>query len=96
MAAGSGDERASRIFKKTERYAAEVALLGANVRTLRLRRGWTLEHAAENMQVDLKHLQKVESGQLNVTLVTLVRIADGLGVQLRALFAARRTTKVRR
>jgi hypothetical protein len=26
------------------------------------------KHAAEQMQLDLKHLQKLEAGQLNVTL----------------------------
>lgn len=38
------------------------------------------------MQLDLTHLQKIEAGKLNVTLVTLVRIADGLGVSVRDLF----------
>jgi transcriptional regulator with XRE-family HTH domain len=90
MPAGGGDERASRVFRKTRRYAAEVSNLGANVRALRQRRYWTLEHAAEQMHLDLKHLQKVEAGELNVTMVTLVRIAEGLGVPLAALFRAPR------
>ncbi len=38
------------------------------------------------MNLDLKHLQKIESGALNVTMVTLVRIADGLGEPMAALF----------
>ena len=90
MARGGGDERSSRQFKKTKRYAAELAALGASVRKLRRQRRWTLECAAEQMQLDLKHLQKVEAGLLNCTMVTLVRISDGLGVPLRALFSAGR------
>jgi transcriptional regulator with XRE-family HTH domain len=46
-----------------------------------------LEHAAEAMDLDLKHLQKIESGELNVTLVTLVRIAGGFRVPLSSLFS---------
>lgn len=38
------------------------------------------------MDIDWKHLQKIEAGQLNITLVTLVRIAKGLHVSLDALF----------
>jgi transcriptional regulator with XRE-family HTH domain len=38
------------------------------------------------MNMDLKHLQKIEAGKLNVTLVTLVRIAEGLGEPMSALF----------
>lgn len=60
------------------------------VRELREARGWTLERAAEAMDLDLKHLQKVEAGKLNVTLVTLVRIASGFGDSLSSLFAGGR------
>lgn len=38
------------------------------------------------MSMDATQLAKIEAGSLNVTLVTLVRIADGLGVKLAALF----------
>ena len=38
------------------------------------------------MDVDLKHLQKIEAGKLNATLVTLLRISDGLGVPMDELF----------
>ena len=40
------------------------------------------------MHIDLKHLQKIEAGQLNVTLLTLVRVGDGLDEQLAELFTA--------
>ncbi len=87
------DERSSRLFKQTTRYLSEATQLGNRVRELRARRKWTLEKAAEAMNLDLKHLQKVEAGELNVTMVTLVRIADGLDVPLAALFRAARRTR---
>jgi transcriptional regulator with XRE-family HTH domain len=62
------------------------------VRALREARGWTLERAAEAMNLDLKHLQKVEAGTLNPTLVTLVRIAEGFGEPMAALFQPRKAT----
>ena len=49
-------------------------------------RGLTLEEASAAMDLDLKHLQKVEAGQVNVTLVTVLRVADGLGVPPALLF----------
>jgi transcriptional regulator with XRE-family HTH domain len=39
------------------------------------------------MDLTTAHLWKIEAGQLNVTLVTLVRIAQGLGVPTAALFS---------
>ena len=86
MAVHASSERPSRAFKETTRYKRTVRALGLRVRTLREERSWTLQEAADVMLLDLKHLQKIESGQLNVTLVTLTRIADGFGEPLGALF----------
>jgi transcriptional regulator with XRE-family HTH domain len=91
MPARRGEERASRVVRESRRYKSEAKALGLRARALRQRRGWTLEHAAEQMSVDLKHLQKIESGQVNITLVTLVRLADGLGEQIASLFFRRRS-----
>lgn len=78
--------RASQVAKETSRYAAEVRDLGARIRGMRQAKDWTLEEAAEAMNLDLKHLQKIEAGLINVTMVTLVRIAEGLDEPLSALF----------
>ncbi len=80
--------RASQVARQGPRYQAEAKALGVRTRELREKRGWTLERAAEAMDLDLKHLQKVEAGKLNVTLVTLVRIAEGLAVPVATLFTA--------
>ena len=84
----SGADRASRIARQSPRFAAEAAALGRRVRELREARGWTLEQAAEASNLDLKHLQKVEAGKLNPTLVTLVRLAEGFDEPMAALFKA--------
>lgn len=67
-------------------YDAELAALGARIRKLRTIRGWTLEAASEHTGVDWKHLQKVEAAQLNPTMMTIVRIAEGFGVPLWVMF----------
>ncbi len=87
--AGTADERPSRLVRESRRFGVAAKALGARVRELRRARSWTLEQAAERMALDLKHLQKVEAGNppLNVTLATLLRIADGLDVTIAELFA---------
>jgi transcriptional regulator with XRE-family HTH domain len=87
MARTSGADRPSRIARQSPRFSAEASALGERVREMREERGWTLERAAEAMNLDLKHLQKVEAGKLNVTLVTLLRIAEGFDEPIAALFA---------
>ena len=80
------DERSSRVHKRSARYVREAKQLGLRIRALREAQGWTLEKAAERSDLDLKHLQKIEAGMLNVTLVTLVRLAVGLRQPIHALF----------
>lgn len=78
--------RASQVARQSRRFASEVRRLGLRIRALRQEREWTLERAAEAMNLDLKHLQKIEAGQINITLVSLVRIAEGLEVPVNELF----------
>lgn len=85
-ARASRGQRASQLARQSPRFAAEAKALGVRVRELRQVRTWTLEKAAEAMNLDLKHLQKIEAGTLNVTLVTLVRIAEGLEEPISSLF----------
>jgi transcriptional regulator with XRE-family HTH domain len=87
MATGP-DERASRRAKESAAYRRAQARIGARVRELRHVAGWTLEQLAERADMDLKHLQKLEAGTLNPTLVTFVRLAKGLRVDLADLFRA--------
>ena len=46
--------------------------------------------------MDITHLQKVEAGKVNVTMTTLVRLADGLDVQVADLFTTTPPTRLRK
>ena len=86
MARAKVEEWSSRLHRKTLRYRRAIKALGLQVRSLRLAKGLTLEEAAEKGDMDMKHWQKIEAGTINVTLVTLVRIAEGLQESLGKLF----------
>ena len=77
---------ASQVAKKSPSFKRAATNLGLRIRELRQSRGWTLDEAAEHSNLELKHLQKVEAGLINTTLVTLVRLADGFEVPLSELF----------
>lgn len=61
--------------------------LGQRVRELRNRRGMTRKMAAREADVSERHLAQLESGEGNVSIVLLRRIATSLGVSLAELFA---------
>ncbi|HEY3315291.1 MAG TPA: helix-turn-helix transcriptional regulator [Bacillota bacterium] len=62
-------------------------LLALNVRRIRLLRGFTQEAAAARAGIAVRHYQKIEAGEVNVTLDTLARVAQGLGTEVVELFS---------
>lgn len=48
--------------------------LGAKIRSIRNKKGWTLEEVEEHGWGNWTHLQKIESGK-NITIVTLKKVA---------------------
>jgi len=51
-----------------------------NLRRLRLDRGLTLEGVARACELNWRHIQKIEAGETNATIVSIARVAHGLGV----------------
>jgi len=61
--------------------------LGDQIRTLRNKKGLSLERAAEEAKLSPQHLVDIEKGRTNPTVTTLVGIARALGVQVRNIFS---------
>jgi transcriptional regulator with XRE-family HTH domain len=77
--------------------ARELMLqLGGNVQRLRLKRGWTQEYLAELASLDLSYAQRVERGEIKVTLSSLANFADALGVQPGVLLRAGKPPVIKR
>jgi transcriptional regulator with XRE-family HTH domain len=64
-------------------------LLAGNGRRLRENLKWTQEQAAEASGIAVRHFQKIEAGDVNVTVATLVRVAKAFRVPVKALFEER-------
>jgi XRE family transcriptional regulator, aerobic/anaerobic benzoate catabolism transcriptional regulator len=64
--------------------------LGKRVREARARRGMTRKQMAQDADVSERHLAQLESGEGNISVVLLRRIAAALDVPLAELFAAER------
>lgn len=70
--------------------------LGGNVQRQRLKRGWTQEQLAELTGLDLSYAQRVERGEINLTLGSLAHFADALGVSPGALLRAGKPPVIKR
>lgn len=67
-------------------YRVAVERVAANVRALREGRGWTQEEAAfQCKDLDPTVFRVVEAARTNITIATLVRLAEGFGVDVQRL-----------
>jgi ribosome-binding protein aMBF1 (putative translation factor) len=56
--------------------------LVVNVQEVREERGWTQEEAAHRCEMATRILQRVEAGEVNLTLTSLARLCEGLQVDV--------------
>ena len=60
--------------------------VASNVRRRRIGLGLTQEDFAERANLDVRHVQKIEAGDVNLTLRTLSVVAKALRLSMRDLF----------
>jgi transcriptional regulator with XRE-family HTH domain len=68
-----------------QQYSRVLKTLAAALKRRRRELGWTQEDVAEALSLVPRQYQKIEAGEVNVTLRSLVRIAAALGVRARDL-----------
>jgi transcriptional regulator with XRE-family HTH domain len=61
--------------------SAAVQALGDAIQSVRRERGFSQEAFAARVGLDRSYFGAVERGEFNVTLATLLKITDGLGVR---------------
>lgn len=68
------------------KFEAAADSLGSVLRRMREQRGLSQDAAAEASGLHAKHLGRIERGEANVTLLTMVALAETYDVRLRDLF----------
>ena len=81
-------ERLAAVPRVTPAEKKLRKLLAKNVRALRESRAWTLEEAAGRTDMHWRHWQKIEAGEVSVTLRTLAKLIEVFGTNAGALLDA--------
>ena len=81
---------------KDPAFVAFLESIAANVRRLRIRRGYTQEVLAERSGQDLSYVQRVERGATNLSVAVLFALATALAVAPGVLGRRARLAPVRR
>lgn len=72
---------------KDAKIQAQLKRFGANVRRERMALGVTQEKLAEQVDLNIRSVQKIESGKINVLVTTVMRIQKALGCSWSRLMA---------
>ena len=65
-------------MSSSKEITAQLSRFGANVRRERTARNITQEKLAERSDLNIRTLQKIEAGELNVLITTAIRIQRAL------------------
>lgn len=69
-----------------EHYNPILKRIGDNVRNVRKAQNLTMEQVALETQIEFRQLGKIERGEGNITIYSLLRIAETLKVDIREFF----------
>ena len=70
----------------TRKHRAALLQIGKNIKTIRKDMGMRQTDLGKKTGVDRADLSRIENGQKNVELVTIIKIAEALGIELKELF----------
>ena len=72
-----------------QKEQVQLKSFGANLRRERSAKGITQERLAEMADLNIRTLQKIEAGQMNILVTTLIRIQNALRCSLEKLIKQR-------
>jgi len=62
-----------------------VQAVGAHIRSLRIEKGFSQENLANEADIPLSQIGRIERGETNPTISTLFVISEALGVELKKI-----------
>lgn len=73
-------------MKKDNKYTSkpsELSEIGARIRKKRKALGWTMMDLSFETEIDYRQIGRIERGETNFTVLTLLRIVKVLGMNLK-------------
>jgi transcriptional regulator with XRE-family HTH domain len=77
------------VFYRVAKYTRDndfIKLFGARIRELRLKRNLSQEELANNTNLEVSQVNRIELGKINTSISHVKVIADALGLQPKELF----------
>ena len=71
---------------KSNPYDNYLKKFGNNLRRIRKDKGLTMESVANEAEIEYRQLGRIERGEVNTTIISLLRIAKILKIDMKILF----------
>lgn len=71
---------------KNSLYDNYLKKFGDNLRRIRKEKGLSMEFVANEAEIEYRQLGRIERGEINTTIISLLRIAEILKVDMKVLF----------
>lgn len=71
---------------ETNPYKTYIVEFGKNLRRLRQSKGLSMENLANDAEIEYRQLGRIERGEINTTIISLLKIAKVLDVDIKMLF----------
>lgn len=71
---------------KNDHYDIFLKEVGNNIRHIRKKQGLSMEAVADNAEIEYRQLGKIERGEGNTTIITLLRLAEAMNVDIHLFF----------
>lgn len=73
---------------KEKPYDSYLKKVGDNLRKIRKEKGYSMENLANETEMEYRQLGRIERGEINTSIVSLLRLCETLKVELKDLFEA--------
>lgn len=73
-------------MKKQTHYDKYLKEFGLNLRTIRKKKGVSMEALANEAEIEYRQLGRIERGEINTTIISILRISEALKIDTIELF----------
>jgi len=71
---------------KANPYDIYLKKFGNNLRKIRKEKGFTMEGLANEAEIEYRQIGRIERGEINTSIISLLRICEVLQIEISSLF----------
>jgi transcriptional regulator with XRE-family HTH domain len=70
----------------SKEYDSYLKKVGSTLRRIRKEKGYTMENLANEAEIEYRQLGRIERGEINTSIISLLRICETLDIEMKTLF----------